>query len=499
LQPTLRRACGTLLAVCSLGAVATLPAAGAGPPTGLTTVEWSGGLVFSWTVASSTADPKGIPGNKAVTHLNWDAKAVVTGDDLYNGKPVRWHYSKLEGSYSYDTTEPRAIHCSVSLKEKPGYEATNFDLANITYNLGTGEYQVTATAPFDTNALTTGLPQNDPCGEIAGGGIPQPGIGDPKAAELGKAITPTESVRPGGPYLFHYNASWQSPDQISTSSQVSTDLTISAGLTGISPQPITSFSSTPELLLEFARADWLQEVALSMGMNIVASSALNDDDVEELKLLDFRNPAGVASIVSLWLQTKAMRLYLLPTLTDAYATEIKTLTVLENVLNDPPLPDYRAAARVSSARVTLTLPSCLSAPIAAQSLCAKLSEAASSWATSLSTAEALEQTLATDVGRESSARKVGDSEAVARLETAELALLPRAKAAVEETGFDGSKLAIALQAAGFHPRFGSAQVKTGISELLADLAKHGLTAAEVTKVNRGPLPDRPLDLITLLH
>ena len=252
LQPTLRTACGTLLAVCSLGAVTTLPAAGASQPTGLTTVEWSGGLVFSWTVSSSTADPKGIPGNKAVTHLNWDAKAVVTGDDLYNGKPVRWQFSKLEGSYSYDTTEPRAIHCSATLKEKSGYEATNFDLANITYNLGTGEYQVTATAPFDTNALTTGLPQTDPCAEIGASGIPQPGIGDPKAAELGKAITPTESVRPGGPYLFHYNASWQSPDQIDTSSQVSTDLTISAGLTGVSrtptpsnPTPTVGVSTTP--------------------------------------------------------------------------------------------------------------------------------------------------------------------------------------------------------------------------------------------------------------
>ena len=149
-------------------------------------------------VSSSTADPKGIPGNKAVTHLNWDAKAVVTGDDLYNGKPVRWQFSKLEGSYSYDTTEPRAIHCSATLKEKSGYEATNFDLANITYNLGTGEYQVTATAPFDTNALTTGLPQTDPCAEIGASGIPQPGIGDPKAAELGKAITPTSpSARVG--------------------------------------------------------------------------------------------------------------------------------------------------------------------------------------------------------------------------------------------------------------------------------------------------------------
>jgi hypothetical protein len=228
------------------------------------------------------------------------------------------------------------------------------------------------------------------------------------------------------------------------------------------------------------------------------SDSVNDNDVEELKLLGFSNPARVASIVALWLQTKAMKLYVVPTLTDAYATEIRMLTALENVLNDPPLRDYRAAAPVSSVRVTLTLPSCLSAPIAAQSLCAKLSDAASSWATSLSTAEALEQTLATDVGHESAARKAGDSKAVESLETAELALLPKAKAAVEETGFDGSELAIALQAAGFHPRFGSDQFKTGISGLLADLAKHG-SAADVTKVNRGPLPDRPVDIITLLH
>ena len=54
------------------------------------------------------------------------------------------------------------------------------------------------------------------------------------------AITPTESVRPGGPYLFHYNASWQSPDQIDTSSQVSTSLTISAGLIGVSSTPTPS-------------------------------------------------------------------------------------------------------------------------------------------------------------------------------------------------------------------------------------------------------------------
>jgi hypothetical protein len=188
----------------------------------------------------------------------------------------------------------------------------------------------------------------------------------------------------------------------------------------------------------------------------------------------------------------------MPTFTDVYATEIKTLTALGNVLNDPALRGYRAVAPVAPAGAPFTLPSCLSAPIAAQPLCAKLASSASSWANSLSAAEALEQALATDVGRESAARKAGDKAAVAKLESAELALLPRAKAAVALTGFDGSAFAIALQATGVHPRLDAAQVKTGTAGLLGDLAKNGVSAAEVTKVNGGPLPDQPLDLISLL-
>ena len=492
----MRGACGTLLALCCLGAVGTLPAAGAGPPTGLTTVEWSGGLVFSWTVASSSTEKKGIPGNKAVTHLNWDAKAVLTAADLDNGTPVHWHYSRLEGSYTYDTTTgSNPIHCSSTLTEKAGYEGTNFDLANVTYMATTGEYLVTATAPFDTNALTTGLSQSDPCAAIAAGGVPQPGGSDPKGVALGKALSPTESVHAGGPYVFHYDASWQSPDQIATSSQVSSVLTVSAGLTGVAPPSATTTPSgtlsplrDKAPLVEAALADLQPALEYAKVFCLPYAAGVGTFGAGVLLL---GAPGTVGSVLTVAGSLTALA-------SEPFCVAI--LTRLKNdylIYRDP--PDRAIFARAAPAAVpSARVGTCTRWRGADAAFCRKLDPALTHLVTDAERVASTSQALEATGSKLGSALASHQTTAIALQSKQALGLLAQVKSELGIEARAGTAVTQILGAAGLKMPLSSAQTGKAAAYVVGYLENHGVTAAEVRAHSGTALDAVPVDALAVL-
>jgi hypothetical protein len=188
-----------------------------------------------------------------------------------------------------------------------------------------------------------------------------------------------------------------------------------------------------------------------------------------------------------------------PLAAEIYNTLLKTLVLLEDAYNDPPLPNYAHVVRVARSGASLQLPSCAGAPAGARSFCERLRGAALAYADSLEATKGLAQALATTVGRESGAAKAGDKKALARQQRAARALVPKLRVAFANHKAAGVKLAAVLRSGRFAPRLTTTQAQQGIAIVLRDLAARGVSAAEVRTILGGKtLTPRPLDLLALL-
>jgi hypothetical protein len=190
---------------------------------------WSGTFKSTWPTASSTQYPRGIPGDTATVEITWSATVTATPDQFDEGlagtesQPrVYWDYSELDGSYHYVNQEDK-VDCTAQLSERPGYQSTTNDEALVTWHSDANEYEVDATTPFSFPALTTGLPQSDPCEAFAY-------WAEPPSTDTAfyQTFEQDHSVAPGGsPATYNRPlTTWDNPDEDATSS-VSTDLTIS--------------------------------------------------------------------------------------------------------------------------------------------------------------------------------------------------------------------------------------------------------------------------------
>jgi hypothetical protein len=188
-----------------------------------------------------------------------------------------------------------------------------------------------------------------------------------------------------------------------------------------------------------------------------------------------------------------------------YLTEIQfTEAVFEddfqflfNTIDDPPLAGYETVARASPA-IRLAPPSCAGAAAATGAACKRLAAALTGWANALANLVSLEKTLATDVGRESGAAKHGDKQAVSLQQHAELALLPRLRAAAVGESAARAKLVAVLRAEHFVLDATSAQIVAATARVRSQLAAHGITATSLETMQVTPLAPQPLDLLATL-
>lgn len=179
------------------------------------TVHYSGHFETQWPTSTSTADPKGIPGDFARAELDWKAVAQITYNQLDQGIQVHWHYLQLYGTFDY-TLLPESgspgLKCREVLTEVPGYEKTSDDSLNLSYDTAEKKYEVYASTPFNNRAATTGKTQDDKCSAFAY--WPEPPSNEPKAAAFIAALQPSLSAARGTAVSKQWpDKTWNVPTQ----------------------------------------------------------------------------------------------------------------------------------------------------------------------------------------------------------------------------------------------------------------------------------------------
>ena len=118
------------------------------------------------------------------------------------------------------------VDCTADLSERPGYPSTTNDEALVTWVADTNQYKVNATAPFNFQALTTGLPRSSPCEPFAY--WDEPPSSD---AAFYQTFQQDDSVAPGRPPTTFARplVAWDDPAQDATDT-VSSTLTIALKL-----------------------------------------------------------------------------------------------------------------------------------------------------------------------------------------------------------------------------------------------------------------------------
>jgi hypothetical protein len=178
------------------------------------TVHYQGHFETQWPTSSSTAFPKGIPGDFARAVLDWKAVASITYAQLEKGTMVHWHYLKLFGAYSYTllaNSGTPGLKCRETLTEVPGYEKTTDDQLDLSYLYATKKYEVYASTPFNNRAVTTGLKPDEKCAAFAY--WPEPS-GNARAKVFGAAYAPTFAVARGQSLSKVWpTTTWPSPAQ----------------------------------------------------------------------------------------------------------------------------------------------------------------------------------------------------------------------------------------------------------------------------------------------
>jgi len=419
-----------------------------------------------------------------VSDVSWDFEWTGTLAQLFAPADKVFTVNALTAT---ETVSQHGTTCTASFSENPA-TGNQTPVGRLLTGVPqpTDKVLIGVQAPIGLEDLIS----NDPA--CAGNGVEGAGADGQQQTQL-EVPRPLFDLEMLGPQSQPFDGSWSSSDTISTStSKFESTVTFGGG------PP----ARTPAAVRAWARQEWNDMVPIYRAVIVANSRLLLPLRISEI-LSDLEIP--ITGLRSLDKQLREfisggafVKLFLLPLMTDTYSTMLKTLTDLERAFNDPPLGNYRRVAAVPRAKPA-RFESCGVAPAGARPFCRRYVSAGTAWLAALSGTEGLSRALATDVGRESAAAKANDTAALVLLQAAELAILPNLKAAEVKQRAAGKRLAGVLRSARFDPRATSTRAHAGIEKLLADLAKRGVSAADVSSILGGrEISPKPLDLLSLI-
>lgn len=124
--------------------------------------SWSGTFKSTYPTSTSTQYPRGIPGDTATVEITWSASVTVTKSQFEEGlggnssEPrVYWTYSELDGSFTYVLNEKK-VDCSAKLTERPGYQSSTNDEAEVYWHSNTDAYEVYVSTPLTSSPSPRG-------------------------------------------------------------------------------------------------------------------------------------------------------------------------------------------------------------------------------------------------------------------------------------------------------------------------------------------------------
>ncbi|HEY1515837.1 MAG TPA: hypothetical protein VGF91_05435 [Solirubrobacteraceae bacterium] len=260
--------------------------------------------------------------------------------------------------------------------------------------------------------------------------------------------------------------------------------------------PGSTHHGTPDRVKAWARGEWRGLVPIYTDVlaqqNIVLDGLKSNVD---LTATSQDSPALTRYVNSLTFENDL----LLKSFREIDAMFENTLALLESAYNDPPLAGSSPAPVEHAIPFRFKPSSCTSIPPRSRGFCSRLQQDAATWIDATAKLEALARALATDVGRESSSGSARDTTAIAPLEHAELALLPRLTAARNDQRRAAARFGAALHRIGVDIRITKRKTAAGIARFLAKLAKDGVTGADIKAILDGQhITPKPLSFDRLL-
>ncbi|HEV3311995.1 MAG TPA: hypothetical protein VG815_15905, partial [Chloroflexota bacterium] len=408
--------------------------------------------------------------------LDWTATATFPSQDTFQ-RGVALHFTKLTGKImasGVGNPEPKVapiVDCEATLSERAGVEQSSADQrATTLYDLPTSRYRMSGYSPplsaYMLQSTDKTPPGHDLCslnptltGAVGSEQWPGPAEGTPAYAAYVAAWDAYDTFPGGtGPFRNYFDDTWSSADGLDIA-EITSTITATNEL-NVSPH------NTPYQVRAWAQRHWrslipiyddvllwqnIQLVLLKPNLVLVATSR--------------DSPALRRYVTSVVFENDL----LLKTFREINASFEKTLALLEEAYNDPPL------SGVSSAPVEKVTPfrfqpsSCTGITQRSRGFCTRLEQDAATWIDAGATLEALARALATDVGREGAAGSGTDKSAIASLEQAELALLPRLTAAWDAQQQAGARFGAALRGIGVDIGTTARETAAGIARFLAGL------------------------------
>ncbi len=482
----------TLLAVVLI--LAPAGGAAADPPLATTFLTYSGTFDVVYATSTSTDHPRGIPGDVAHADLTWTARAAISSQDFYNGTHKHWRFSTLQGRFKYDllpaTPGGRQQHCDQALREKTGYEASAPSIANVYYDQSRDEYTVTVSVPFDALAVTTGLPQLDPCAAFAY--YPHPDASDKSGARVNEALGFTVTVKAGGPYVIEHAGTWQAPAPAPEATlKVDSKLQISAGVKGASPPPENPLPPADESAKVKAAAREDLPTAFTNAKTFCVPYAAGLGTFGAGVLVVGLGPiaGGALAAAGATLATVAQPF--------CRATLTRLRTDLLRVYDPPDLRIHTLAqpAAVPEAR----LAACTQYPAAGAALCGRLRPEVGKLLAAAGEAASVSVALTTTLNRLVAAEKSHDTKALAAQSEHAAQLLRELQQAERAQTSAGAAVAATLRSAHLAMRLTVAQSAQAVSAVLGYLARNGLPKERVTgAVAAKELAPAPADVLAIL-
>ncbi len=281
-----------------------------------------------------------------------------------------------------------------------------------------------------------------------------------------------------------------------TSNGVVYNVSLQSSVTFTSPgvvSPGATHHSTPDQVRAWAQRAWGTLAPIYVDILLFENGELRQFR-SDLVLSPTNSPD-----ITAYLHTLTSQNALLKVLIEINTTYNKALALLEKAYNDPPLTGSSPAPVEQVTPFRFKPSSCTIIPPRSRGFCSRLQQDAANWIDATAKLEALARALATDVGRESSAGSAQDTSAIASLEQAELALLPRLTAARDDQQHAGARFGAARRGIGVDIRITKSKAAAGIARFLAQLAHDDVTGADVKAILDGQqIKPHPLSFDSLL-
>lgn len=300
---------------------------------------------------------------------------------------------------------------------------------------------------------------------------------------------------------FPVSSSYTLPDNCTgtmTSNGVVYNVTLQSSVTLTSPgvvPPGHTHHGTPDRVKAWAQSYWRGLVPIYI--RVLAQQNILLDALRTNLVLNTQPPSGLTT--QQWVNSPAFQDDLmLKSFREVNDGFEYLLALLETAFNDPPLTGSSPAPVEKVTPFRFKPSPCTSIPPRHRGFCTRLQQDAANWIDATAKLEALARALATDVGRESSTSSAQDTSAIAALEQAELALLPRLTAARADQQHAGARFGAALRGIGVDIRITKSKTAAGIARFLAKLARDGVTGADVQAILGQRLVPRPLSFDSLV-